>query len=70
MMSTRPDLIPDDIAEELSLLQDQVPPFPGDQALLILEQAYEEPVSHHLVDFNLEPLASASVAQVHDARSK
>ena len=68
MMSTRPDLIPDDIAEELSLLQDQVPPFPGDQALLILEQAYEEPVSHHLVDFNLEPLASASVAQVHDAR--
>jgi len=68
MMSTRPDLIPDDIAEELSLLQDQVPPFPGEQALLILEQAYEEPVSHHLVDFNLEPLASASVAQVHDAR--
>ena len=68
MLSTRPDLIPDDIAEELSLLQDRVPPFPGDEALLILEQAYEEPVSHHLIDFNQQPLASASVAQVHDAR--
>jgi ubiquinone biosynthesis protein len=68
MLSTRPDLIPDDIAEELSLLQDRVPPFPGNEALLILEQAYEEPVSHHLIDFNQQPLASASVAQVHDAR--
>jgi ubiquinone biosynthesis protein len=68
MLSTRPDLIPDDIAEQLSLLQDQVPPFPGEQALLILEQAYEEPVSHHVVDFTLAPLASASVAQVHDAK--
>ncbi|MFW2438583.1 MAG: ubiquinone biosynthesis regulatory protein kinase UbiB [Arenicellales bacterium] len=68
MLSTRPDLIPDDITSELSLLQDKVPPFPGDQALLILEQAYEEPVNHHIVDFNTVPLASASVAQVHDAR--
>ncbi len=68
MLSTRPDLIPDDIAEELSLLQDRVPPFPGGEALSILEQAYEEPVSHHLIDFNQQPLASASVAQVHDAR--
>ena len=68
MLSTRPDLIPEDIAEQLSLLQDQVPPFPGEQALKILEDAYEEPVDHHLLDFNLTPLASASVAQVHDAR--
>lgn len=68
MLSTRPDLIPDDIAEQLSLLQDRVPPFPGEQALEILEAAYEEPVDHHLVDFQPTPFASASVAQVHDAR--
>ncbi|GMT40406.1 MAG: putative protein kinase UbiB [bacterium] len=68
MLSTRPDLIPDDISSELSMLQDQVPPFPGEQALQILEQAYEDPIDHHLVDFNPIPLASASVAQVHDAK--
>ncbi len=68
MLSTRPDLIPEDISNELSLLQDQVPPFPGAQALQILEQAYEGSIDQHLVDFNLDPLASASVAQVHDAR--
>jgi len=68
MLSTRPDLIPEDISDELSRLQDQVPPFPGAQALEILEQAYEDPIDHHLVDFNPVPLASASVAQVHDAK--
>jgi len=67
MLSTRPDLIPEDISSELSRLQDQVPPFPGELALEILEQAYEDPIGNHLVDFNLVPLASASVAQVHDA---
>jgi len=68
MLSTRPDLIPDDLAVELSKLQDKVPPFPGETALQILEAAYEEPVSEHVVDFNPVPLASASVAQVHDAK--
>jgi ubiquinone biosynthesis protein len=68
MLSTRPDLIPEDIAEELSKLQDRVPPFPGKTALLILEQAYDEPVDHHLIEFQPEPIASASVAQVHDAK--
>ena len=68
MLSTRPDLIPEDLAEELSKLQDEVPPFPGEQALQILEDAYDEPLSEHLTDFNPVPLASASVAQVHDAR--
>jgi ubiquinone biosynthesis protein len=68
MLSTRPDLIPDDIALELSKLQDRVPPFPGEVAEKILQQAYDEPVSEHLVDFNPVALASASVAQVHDAK--
>jgi ubiquinone biosynthesis protein len=67
MLSTRPDLIPDDIAVELSKLQDRVPPFPGETAQQILEAAYDEPVSEHFVNFNPVPLASASVAQVHDA---
>ncbi len=68
MLSTRPDLIPEDISTELSLLQDQVPPFPGEQAIEILKQAYDDPVESHFTDFNPVPLASASVAQVHDAK--
>jgi len=68
MLSTRPDLIPGDIADELSRLQDRVPPFPGETALRLLEEAYDEPLSEHLVDIDPEPIASASVAQVHDAR--
>ena len=68
MLSTRPDLIPDDIATELSKLQDEVPPFPGEVAEKILAAAYAEPVSEHLVEFDPVPLASASVAQVHDAK--
>lgn len=68
MLSTRPDLIPEDISNELCLLQDQVPPFPGEQALQILEQAYDGAIDQHITDFNPVPLASASVAQVHDAK--
>ncbi len=68
MLSTRPDLLPEDIAKELSLLQDQVPPFPGAQARAIIEQAYGKPLSRVFSEFQETPFASASIAQVHLAR--
>ncbi len=68
ILSTRRDLLPDDIAEELARLQDQVPPFPGRQAQAIVEKALGAPVSELFDAFEVEPLASASIAQVHAAR--
>ncbi len=68
VLSTRPDLLPDDIAEELSKLQDQVPPFPGEQARAVVERAYGAKLENYFSAFDLTPIASASVAQVHIAR--
>jgi ubiquinone biosynthesis protein len=68
MLSTRRDLLPDDIALELAKLQDRVPPFPGEQARAIIEKAYGQPLETIFDDFNFQPLASASIAQVHAAR--
>ncbi|RMG35543.1 MAG: ubiquinone biosynthesis regulatory protein kinase UbiB [Gammaproteobacteria bacterium] len=68
ILSTRRDLLPDDIAEELSKLQDQVPPFPGEQAQALIEKALGAPVGELFADFTVQPLASASIAQVHAAR--
>lgn len=70
MLSTRPDILPDDIALELSRLQDQVPPFPGKVARQIIEEAYGHPIEDILDDFDETPMASASIAQVHSARLK
>ena len=67
ILSTRPDLLPEDIAVELSKLQDKVPPFPGEQAVTIIEQAYGTPLSESFATFEKQPIASASVAQVHFA---
>jgi ubiquinone biosynthesis protein len=67
-LSTRRDLLPDDIAEELVKLQDRVPPFPGSEARNIIEAALGDSVGELFADFEEEPLASASVAQVHGAR--
>ncbi len=64
-LSTRPDLLPEDLAGELAKLQDQVTPFSGDQARQMVEQAYGGSLDHHLQNFDSEPIAAASVAQVH-----
>lgn len=67
LLSTRRDLIPFDIADELAKLQDQVPPFPSSQAVAILETAYKKKLSDVFRKFDEIPTASASVAQVHFA---
>ena len=68
MLSTRRDLIPLDIADELALLQDRVPPFPSEQAIAVIEASYKKPLATVFAEFNPVPVASASVAQVHFAR--
>ena len=67
VLSTRRDLLPADIADELAKLQDQVPPFPSEQAIAELERVYGRPVHEVFASFEREPVASASVAQVHFA---
>ena len=68
MLSTRRDLVPLDIADELARLQDRVPPFPSIEAIAVLEKAYGRPLDAVFAEFDAEPVASASVAQVHFAR--
>lgn len=70
MLSTRRDLLPLDIADELAKLQDRVPPFPGAQARAMVERALHAPVAELFDAFDETPLASASIAQVHAARLK
>ena len=67
-VSTRRDLLPPDIADELAMLQDRVPPFPGTIARAQLERAYGRPLDEVFADFEETPLAAASIAQVHAAR--
>jgi ubiquinone biosynthesis protein len=67
VLSTRRDLIPADIADELAQLQDQVPPFPGSEARAIVERQLRHPIGPLYAHFDEIPLASASIAQVHAA---
>lgn len=69
-LSTRRDLLPDDIADELAKLQDQVSPFDSQQARELIEEALGETVEQAFATFEREPLASASIAQVHAATLK
>ena len=70
ILSTRRDLLPEDIADEFASLQDRVPPFPGEAAAGIVRDALGRPVEEIFSEFTREPLASASIAQVHAARLK
>lgn len=70
LLSTRPDLVPDDIVAELNYLQDKVAPFPNDEFRKIVERALGAPVNTIFSHYEHEPLASASVAQVHAATLK
>ena len=67
VLSTRRDLLPDDIADELCKLQDQVPPFPNTQAQTIIEQSLGGKTAELFAAFEPQPMASASIAQVHAA---
>ncbi|HLV78161.1 MAG TPA: ubiquinone biosynthesis regulatory protein kinase UbiB [Marinobacter sp.] len=67
ILSTRRDLLPDDMAEALKQLQDRVPPFSSAQARTIIETSLGAPVSELFAEFGTDPMASASVAQVHAA---
>ena len=68
MLSTRPDVLPGDWIDAFAKLQDQVAPFPGDLARAQVEDALGAPVEEIFEEFSREPVASASIAQVHTAR--
>ncbi len=70
ILSTRRDLLPEEMADELAFLQDRVAPFDGEIAKTIVEQALGKSVAELFLTFELEPLASASIAQVHTATLK
>jgi ubiquinone biosynthesis protein len=70
VLSTRRDLLPDDFADELAQLQDQVPPFPADVARAIVERAFARRIDDVFARFDVEAVASASIAQVHFAALK
>jgi len=70
MLSTRRDLLSDDIANELAQLQDNVPAFPGEEAMALISDNLNCPIEQIFSDFDVTPLASASIAQVHTATLK
>jgi ubiquinone biosynthesis protein len=70
VLSTRRDLLPVDMADELAQLQDRVPPFDSSVAIATIERAFRRPVDSIFASFEREPVASASIAQVHFATLK
>jgi ubiquinone biosynthesis protein len=67
VISTRPDLVPADVIQELSLLQEKVPPFPSEEAVRLIEKELKMPCEKLFKDFEKEPLAAGSLGQVHRA---
>jgi ubiquinone biosynthesis protein len=68
VLSTRRDVLPEDIADELAKLQDQVPPFDSQLAVATIERAFGKSISALFSEFDRNPVASASIAQVHLGR--
>ncbi len=68
LLSTRVDMLSDEIASELVKLQDQVPPFCGKQAQAMVEKSLGKPINELFAEFSVTPLASASISQVHAAK--
>lgn len=68
LLSSRPDLLPAAWVGELALLQDQATPLPAEEVIAILEQEFNQPLEQLFADFDAEPLAAASIGQVHRAR--
>ncbi len=66
-LSTRPDLLPPDFVHELGKLQDTVPPFPGEVAVATIEESLGRPIAELFAHFEPEPMAAASLGQVHAA---
>ena len=67
VLSTRPDIVGEELADQLKYLQDKLPPFPRDQARAVIEAELEAPLPSLFSEFS-EPVAAASIAQVHRAR--
>jgi ubiquinone biosynthesis protein len=66
---TRPDILGQQVAEDLTDLQDRLPPFPGEEAVRRIEADLEAPITQLFAAFRREPVAAASIAQVHKART-
>src|SRR5438105_4754325 len=67
LLSTRADLLGDEITEDLTQLQDRLPPFPGEEARALIEAEFDRPLASLFAAFDDTPVAAASIAQVHFA---